>query len=239
MITEKDKICFLGDSITFGAGTTRRYFDIISDLTGAETRGYGIDGAQSDMLFDEIKSLEADAGDDFDILCVLIGTNDFNGGVPLGEFFTEKTETVVVSTNSAGAPNAYAIRKKREFVFDGETFCGRLNKFFAYVTERYADKRLIVLTPLHRAYAYFGLANVQQNELYANSIGEYFEKYVETVRRAADIWAVELIDLYRESGLFPLADKNAELYFHDGETDRLHPNKNGHERIARAILRRL
>ena len=96
-----------------------------------------------------------------------------------------------------------------------------------------------MITPLHRAYAYFGLDNVQQSELYANVIGEYFEKYIEAERRAADIWSVELIDAYRESGLFPLSDANAKLYFHDDKTDRLHPAAKGHFRLAETILRRI
>ena len=36
MLTENDRICFLGDSITFGAGTTKRYFEYIAEKTGAE-----------------------------------------------------------------------------------------------------------------------------------------------------------------------------------------------------------
>ena len=219
MITENDRICFLGDSITFGVGTTKRYFEYIAEKTGAEVYGFGIDGASTAHLFTELQRMEREVGDDFDILCVLIGTNDFNGGVPVGEFFTEKAERVVSSTD--------------------ETFCGRLNKFFAFVKDKYADKRIVMITPLHRAYAYFGLDNVQQSELYANVIGEYFEKYIEAERRAADIWSIELIDAYRESGLFPLSDAHAKLYFHDDKTDRLHPAAKGHFRLAETILRRI
>lgn len=239
MITENDRICFLGDSITFGAGTTKRYFEYIAEKTGAEVHGFGIDGASTAHLFTELQRMEREVGDNFDILCVLIGTNDFNCGVPVGEFFTEKAERVVSSTDEDGEPNGYLTKKKRDFIFTDETFCGRLNKFFAFVKDKYADKRIVMITPLHRAYAYFGLDNVQQSELYANVIGEYFEKYIEAERRAADIWSVELIDAYRESGLFPLSDANAKLYFHDDKTDRLHPAAKGHFRLAETILRRI
>lgn len=239
MITKKDRICFLGDSITFGVGSTKRYIDYIAEKTGAEVHGFGIDGASTVNLFNELENMEREMGNNFDILCVLIGTNDFNGCVPLGEFFTEKTETVVSSTDENGEPNGYLTKKKRDFIFTDDTFCGRLNKFFSFVKEKYADKRIVMITPLHRAYAYFGLDNVQPNELYANAIGEYLEKYVEAERRAADIWSIELIDTYRESGLFPLSDAHAKLYFHDDKTDRLHPAANGHKRLAETILRRI
>ena len=165
--------------------------------------------------------------------------HDYNAGVPLGEFFTEHTENIVTEYDENNKPIHYALRKKREVSFDERTFKGRLNKVLSLLKNEFYEKRIVLLTPLHRAYAYFGGANVQPNELYANSIGEYFDAYVEAVRRAADIWAVELIDLYRESGLFPLDEKYAEKYFNRAVNDNLHPNAAGHKRIAQTILRNL
>ncbi len=239
MIKNTDRICFLGDSITDGIGTTKRYIEYIAERTGAKTYGFGVNGAQSSDLFSQLERLDKCVGENFNILFVLIGTNDFNSGVALGEFFTEHTENVPVNSNEKGEFTYYVSRKKREFVFDENTFKGRLNKFLAFVKDKYYDKRIIIATPLHRAYAYFGGDNIQQNELYANRTGEYLESFVEAVRKAADIWSVELIDLYRESGLFPLFDKSAAKYFNNEKTDRLHPNADGHERIADAVLRRI
>lgn len=239
MIKKTDRICFLGDSITDGVGTTKRYIEYIAERTGAKTYGFGVNGAQSTDLFSQLERLDKCVGENFDILFVLIGTNDFNSGVSLGEFFTEHIEEVPVNSNDKGEFTYYVSRKKREFVFDENTFKGRLNKFFAFVKEKYYDKRIIIATPLHRAYAYFGGDNIQQNELYSNRTGEYLESYVEAVRKAADVWAVELIDLYRESGLFPLFETSAAKYFNNVKTDRLHPNANGHERIAEVVLRRI
>lgn len=239
MIKSTDRICFLGDSITDGIGTTKRYIEFIAERTGAKTYGFGVNGATSSDLFAQLERLEKTVGENFDILFVLIGTNDFNSGVPLGEFFTERVESVPVDSNEKGEFTYYVARKKREFVFDENTFKGRLNKFFAFVKQKYYDKRVIIATPLHRAYAYFGGDNIQQNELYANRTGEYLESYVGAVRKAADIWSAELVDLYRESGLFPLFDGGAAKYFSNENTDRLHPNANGHERIADTVLRKI
>lgn len=238
MIKNGEKLCFLGDSITEGVGTAKRYFDYIAEETGAVTYGFGVNGAQSVDLFSQIEKMRKATGDDFDILFILIGTNDFNGGVPLGEFFTEHEETVVTEYDENDNPIRYAARKKREFSFD-DTFAGRLNKVLCYVKNEFPEKRVVLLTPLHRAYAYFGGANVQPNELYANRIGEYFEDYVAAVRRAADIWSAELVDLYRESGLFPLSENHAEKYFNKSANDNLHPNAAGHYKIAQAVLRKI
>ena len=43
-----------------------------------------------------------------------------------------------------------------------------------------------------------------------------------------------VLDLYERSGLLPTEPSHVR-YFHDAKTDMLHPNANGHERIARTM----
>jgi hypothetical protein len=94
------------------------------------------------------------------------------------------------------------------------------------------------MTPIHRGYAKFNEKNVQPDENYANGQGLYIDSYVDVLKLAASYWAVPLIDLYSISGLFPMADAQAQ-YFHDKETDRLHPNALGDYRLAKTIQYRL
>jgi len=231
------RLCFLGDSITEGVGSTKRYTDIIREKTGAEVRNYGVNGAQSADLMSQIQRMEAEVGAAWDCLFIWIGTNDFNGSVPPGAWYEECVETVPNGYDEKEILIGTHLRKKRSFVMDHDTFCGRMNGVLSYLRKKYADKRIILMTPIHRGFAFFGGDNYQPEELFANRIGLYLEDYVRVVREACDIWCCELVDLYQNSGLFPMEDGNAALYFHDQVNDRLHPNARGHERITETILR--
>ncbi len=239
-IMNKVKYCvFFGDSITEGVGVNigERYFDRISQKLGVKTAGYGVNGAQSVHVPEQIAKMQAEhKADEIGKIFVLIGTNDFANSVPIGEFFTESVEAIPTLYDENGNFARSELRKKRSFIFDKNTFCGRLNIIFEKLKKDYPFADIIIMTPLHRAYAYFGGDNIQPNELYANGAGRYFDEYVQTVRKCADVWSLKLIDLYRDSGLYPLDDGNAALYFCSDKTDRLHPNANGHARIAETIM---
>ena len=102
----------------------------------------------------------------------------------------------------------------------------------------FPDKQIILLTPLHRAYATFGNNNVQPDESYQNSCGEYLDAYVEAIKEAGNLWSVPVIDLHAVSGLNPMVEEQIK-YFKDTETDRLHPNTEGQERMARTLMHQL
>ena len=84
----------------------------------------------------------------------------------------------------------------------------------------------------------FGPSNVQPDEFHANGRGLFIDDYVAAVKEAGNVWAVNVIDLNAESGLFPLLKSHAR-FFHNEKSDMLHPNNAGHEQISRAIMRRL
>ena len=53
-----------------------------------------------------------------------MGTNDFNGGVPIGEWFMETEEQVMAAR---GQTQKLETRKKRTPIMDGSTYKGRIN----------------------------------------------------------------------------------------------------------------
>ena len=87
--------------------------------------------------------------------------------------------------------------------------------------------------------AYFGDdQNWQPREDYTNKCGEYIDAYVQSVKEAGNLWAVPVIDLNALCGLYPLMDEQGQ-FFNDPAIDRLHPNNEGHRRMALTIMQQL
>jgi len=223
------RVAFLGDSMTdfHRVGTTCVYWEYLSELLGIKPLVYGINGDQWNGIYKQAMKLHEEKGTDVDAILIFAGTNDYNQGIPIGEFFSETTKQVNVNGN-------LVTRKYRTPVLNDSTFCGRMNKVMTYLKNNFPQQQIIIMTPIHRGYAKFGGNNVQPDENYCNGQGLYFDAYIDALKKAASYWAVPLIDLYSLSGLFPLADAQGQ-YFHDRETDKLHPNAAGDYRLAKTI----
>ena len=201
-------------------------------MLGLEPFIYGINGHQWNGVLEQAGKLRAEQGDDIDAILIFAGTNDFNSGIPLGEWYVEKEESIEVSGLKQ------EVRKRRLLQLDDQTFRGRINRVLSYLKANYPTKQIILLTPIHRGYARFGNNNIQPDESYPNRIGLYVDEYVEVIKEAANVWAVPVIDLNSISGLYPVFDSHTR-YFHKEDTDRLHPNADGHYRMAKALMYQL
>ncbi len=231
------RVCFLGDSITEGIGVSvgERYFDRLAEMFGIEAVGMGVNGAQLSGVRKQAERVFNTYGEAVDAIFIFAGTNDFYGNIPLGDRYRERRETVTILRDSDGNALGVEERRVRDLNMSGNTVRGRLDLIMSYLRQNYPTKLVVLMTPVHRAYATFGVSNIQYSELYANSLGEFFEDYVQAVRDAADIWSAPLIDLYREGGLSPLSYESATAFYVNTETDRLHLNPAGHRRIAGII----
>ena len=225
------KVAFLGDSITDRQriGTQKCYWEYLTEMLGIEAFSYGINGNQMDGLLKQAQLLLQEHGQETDAIIVFAGTNDFNAGVPIGKWFEEVKR-------DAPMPNGKkAERTYREMSTDTDTFCGRINRLMDYLKTNFPTQQIILLTPLHRGFAQFGNNNVQPEEAFTNSKGLFISDYVQTIKEAGNVWAVPVIDLNSLSGLYPMNDSHVP-YFHNGETDRLHPNAEGHKRMAKTLM---
>ena len=220
------RVAFIGDSITEGVGSDKAYHEYLAEWLGIEALNYGVNGAQTDHMITLAGRLKAEHPD-VDAVFVMGGTNDFNHGLPMGAFFTESEAEV----NHNGV---IVRRKRRDFVMDTACFCGRLNTLLSDLKNGFPMAQIVLMTPVHRGFAEFSAENVQPDEMWANAQGLYIDDYVRAVKEAASIWSVPAIDLFTCSGLLP-RELPYDVFFHDAQTDRLHPNARGHERMARVI----
>ena len=201
------KINFLGDSITYGVGTSspeKRFTRLIAaEEHLAEMRNYGISGTRiapqhsvsSNREWDkDFISRVAEMDADADIVVVFGGTNDFgHGDAPFGSF-TDRT---------------------------ADTFSGACHVLMRTLREKYADGTVVILTPIHR-----------RNEDGMSRCGHPFIDYVNAIRQTAEYYALPVLDLYAESGLQPALKTIRENYVPDG----LHPNDAGHALLTEKIL---
>lgn len=231
------RVAYFGDSITDprNSGSKLKYWHFLEDWLGITPYVYAVSGRQWDDIPRQADKLQAEHGDSVDAIVIFIGTNDYNNGVPMGEWYEVKKEQVVYGH---GKPKTLVDRERRYMKMDKTTYRGRINIALEKVKRMYPTKQIVLLTPIHRAGFYRSDTNWQCTEDYTNQCGIYIEEYIDAVKEAGNIWAVPVIDLNAVSGLYPMMDEHAQ-YFKDAATDRLHPNDKGHERIARTLYYQL
>lgn len=201
------KINVLGDSITFGHGTSDpRYvfWNLLNTEDGACARGYGISGTriarqqtpsagypEFDQYFrTRVASMDPDA----DVVLVLGGTNDYgHGDAPLGRM-PDRTD---------------------------DTFYGAVHNLCIDLINRYPESVIAFMTPTHRADEHRAV-----NEWGVRNVG-CLEDYVNIIQEVAGYYSLPVIDLYRTSGLQPEVEVLRRKYVPDG----LHPNDAGNRRI--------
>lgn len=230
-------VAYFGDSVTDprnkAAGT--KYWSYLKEWLGITPFVYAVSGRQWDDIPRQTGLLKKEHGNDVDAIMIFMGTNDYNNAVPIGEWYEEKMDTVTYGHNYKKRTED---RMRRIPAMDKSTFKGRINIALDSLKRTYPDKQIVLLTPIHRSGFYANDKNWQIPEDYANRCGEYLDAYVEAVAEAGKIWSVPVIDLNSLCGLYPLHDEHAK-YFNDADTDLLHPNDLGHQRMARTLYYQL
>lgn len=243
------RVAYLGDSITdrrqVEKGQNDTYWLYLEELLGTESFVYGISGHQWKHIPGQTDKLLAERGQQVDVIMIFVGTNDFNASVPLGEWYSEAEVKVEVSGPKGSKSGVMAERKMRTILMDNTTVRGRINIALAKLKETYPTKQIVLLTPIHRGDAFLSDRNIQPDERYANGVGEYIDAYVEVVKEAGNVWAVPVVDLNSLCGLYPLSESNAPYWRRPSlekstttggkRRDRLHPNSEGHWRMAQAL----
>lgn len=231
------RVAYFGDSITDpnNKAANNKYWNFLEQWLGITPYVYAVSGRMWNDIPRQANKLKAEHGDDFDAILIFMGTNDYNNAVPIGKWYDEKAENVEYGH---GYAKRKEIRLRRHLSMDNDTYKGRINIALDSLKRMYPTKQIVLLTPIHRAGFYANEKNWQCTEDYMNRCGEYLDSYVEAVKEAGNVWAMPVIDLNAASGLYPMLDAHAQ-YFNKADTDRLHPNNLGHERMAKTLMYQL
>lgn len=210
---KKQKNRFLGDSITYGVGTTapeKVYWKIVEAETSAICKGHGVSGTRiarqvnpdpeafKDKLHFITRISDIDA--DTDVIVIFGGVNDFDhGDAPMG-FFTD---------------------------FRDDTFYGALHLLYKTLIEKFPSAQIVVMTPLHCC---------DEKNLYFNTrglrlAGSYLD-YINAITEVAAYYSIPVLDLYRTVGLNPNVEEQKQIYMLDG----LHPSDAGNLKIANRVI---
>ena len=232
------RVAYLGDSITDpnNKGAKKKYWSWLQDWLQITPYVYGVSGKQWDDIPRQANKLKDEHGNDFDAILIFMGTNDYNRGIPLGEWWDER-ETMVEYGHGGQAKQMVA-RRQRTPAKTNETYRGRINIALDSLKRMFPDKQIVLLTPIHRSDFHANDKNWQCDESYTNRCGLYIDEYINAVKEAANIWAVPVIDWNASCGLFPLIAAHGQ-YFKDSKTDLLHPNDKGQQRMARTLMYQL
>lgn len=202
-------IAFLGDSITEGVGASipsNKYVSVFSKKTNTKVLNYGISGTRI------APQRNPSANKMWD--------KDFISRVPEME---KNVDVVVVfgGTNDFGHGDApFGILSDTE----STTFCGACDYLMKILIEKYPSKTIIFMTPLHRL----------AEEYMINQIGierKPLTEYVSIIRKKAEKYSIPVLDLFALSGMQPNIEAQNVFYFVDG----VHPNDEGHSRIAEKL----
>jgi len=227
------RVAYLGDSVTDprNKAASKKYWGWLQDWLQATPYVYGVSGRMWDDIPRQTSLLKQEHGDSVDAIIVFCGTNDYNNGVPIGAWWDEQKAEVEYGH---GQPKKMVTRRQRTPSMDVTTFKGRINIALDSLKRTYPTKQIVLLTPLHRSNFHANEKNWQCDESFTNQCGEYLDAYTEAIKEAGNVWSVPVIDWNATSGLFPLLKEHGR-YFNNAETDLLHPNNKGHERLARTL----
>lgn len=196
------KIVFLGDSITEGVGASaydKVYHQVLAKNCGAEAFVDGISGTRfavqrvpsENPSFDINFISRVDAlPDDADIVVVFGGTNDFgHGDAPFGKMSDR----------------------------DGNTFYGACHTLMGKLVDKYFNKTIVFITPLHRECE-------DAHDEKTQNLGDF----VDAIKEVAKYYSIPVLDMYKEGGICAAVKRQCEYYLADG----LHPNDTGYAHIA-------
>ena len=194
----------IGDSLTDPAVASEGYPHLVSKALGLSLTNVGASGKVMNYFVDLIP----DYADDFDLVTVLLGTNNQGYNCGIGSL----NDGVDYTTNNS--------------------FYAQTQKVAEMLMEKYPTAVIAFLTPIRRT----GVDGQNNNDegYMINALGLTTEPYAEAVKEVADYYGLPCLDLYH-NGINPKSGWMRQLYFVN--SDGTHPNNDGHAKYTAPVIK--
>ena len=150
--------------------------------------------------------------------------------------FTAPEGAHYISISFSGASGSGAVYQEdangsvdleEELALTHSTFCGAIHTICRYLLENYKNKDIVFVTPIKRCQ---GWCKYPEDK---NSRGYTLKDYSDAIIEMCSYYSIPVIDFYSTSGLNPHIDTSL---FGDTDGKAVHPNEEGHIRMASLVI---
>lgn len=188
--------CF-GDSTTWGADgigkgdgpakswtTHLKSLIGVNDINNVGKKGsrFAITSDRKDSFVERLSKVRVDSN----LVIVMGGVNDFNSGVPLGEFGNK----------------------------DAHTFYGAVETVLTKLINQNPSRYIVFMTPMKSNFKH--PTKNYPNSFQKNSQNLNSVDYVNAIKEVCNAYSVPIIDMYNESGISPFNEAQQKMYSPDG-----------------------
>ncbi len=220
----------IGDSITYGVGTTKTYGAFLAEALGVNVTNKGVSGSGycSGGKMATNKTLTVENVRNADVITIMLGVNDWAWAVKDGSW----------NGNPDYYDKSHTYYQLGDFYStDTSTFYGALHAWCRTIMDMkmitgFEDKDFVVITPLITSWNNsVGQRDWDQDKV--NIHGHTFREYCTAIMEVCAYYRIPVFDANLFSGIYYKSAENNNVAETGG--DGVHVNVNGHALLAEAL----
>lgn len=200
----------IGDSITDASVADKGYTYWVSKKLNMTCVNVGTSGKAMSYFHDKISSY----ADDFDLITVLLGTNNQGYNCAIGELNDTYYNSGDYTSNNS--------------------FYAQTQRLIDLLIEKYPNSTILFFTPIKRT----GTNGTSNNDdgYQINALGLTTEPYADAIKKITDYYGIACLDLYH-GGINPRQLWMRQKYFKQADgSDGTHPNNDGHRKYIAPVV---